>query len=124
MENTVPGVGAVRAKHQKASEARQQSADARPAVAVQHIVRHIRQEFHLLTKHHLDPELEVAIKKYGKRVVTLAERKWRLKASVEELRKRLDVLPEVEKDGKLLSSFYLLFSLAAVLEACSKHTCC
>ncbi|KAM7298485.1 hypothetical protein ISCGN_019080 [Ixodes scapularis] len=84
----------------------------------------IRQEFHLLTKHHLDPELEVAIKKYGKRVVTLAERKWRLKASVEELRKRLDVLPEVEKDGKLLSSFYLLFSLAAVLEACSKHTCC
>ncbi|XP_042149024.1 uncharacterized protein LOC121837495 [Ixodes scapularis] len=173
MESTVPGVGAARAKHQKASEAKQNSADARPAVAVQHIARHlsgvtywgdaededsvaghlafmakevrkanpdwqkialsmertfderrhwmqsvqplvadilakypaleypqaIRQEFHLLTKHHLDTELEAAIKKYGKRVVTLAERKWRLKPSVVELHKRLDVLPEGEKDG-------------------------
>lgn len=44
MESTVPGVGAARAKHQKASEAKQNSADARPAVAVQHIARHVRHQ--------------------------------------------------------------------------------
>ncbi|CAN7988262.1 unnamed protein product [Ixodes hexagonus] len=180
MEGTVPGVGAARAKHQKASEARQHSAEARPAV--KHIARHlsgvifwgdaeeeesvaghlafmarevrrgnpdwekiavslertfdarrhwmlsaqplvadilakypalgypqaIHQEFHLITKHHVDVELDAAIKQCGKRVVTLAEKKWRMKASVDELHKRLEVLPEVEKDGCFATGVLLL----------------
>ncbi|KAG0429503.1 hypothetical protein HPB47_023595, partial [Ixodes persulcatus] len=68
----------------------------------------IRQEFHLLTKHHLDAELEAAIKKCGTRVVTLAGRKWRLKATVDELHKRLDLLPEGEKDGCFATGVLLL----------------
>lgn len=85
----------------------------------------IPQEFHhITTKHRSDVELEAAINKCGKRVVTLEERKRRLKVSVDELHKRLEVLPKVEEDGKPLSRFYLLFSLAALLEAGSKHACC
>ncbi|CAN8017299.1 unnamed protein product, partial [Ixodes persulcatus] len=185
-ESTVPGVGAARAKHQKASEARQQSADARPAVAVQHIARRLSgvtywgvaedqdsvaghlafmakevrkgnpdwQKIVLSMERTFDErrhwmlsaqplladilarypalgypqaisfyyhfsflrslclashaELEAAIQKCGTRVVTLAERKWRLKATVDQLHKRLDLLPEGEKDGCFATGVLLL----------------
>ncbi|CAN8011114.1 unnamed protein product [Ixodes pacificus] len=59
----------------------------------------IRQEFHRLTKCEISIELEEAVKKVGMRVLSLAARKRRNKAAVNDLNERLDTSPEVERDS-------------------------